>query len=360
MKKFLFIIQFDSFAKTLLPVIKQLLNNSNHCDVVLLKQKFYKKPWISNEILMLFENIKNQLNIFGAYKKRSVMNLIKDHKYDVVIVGTTYTGLIEKIYTHLQRHSLDTKLASGYVGALLTNNESGFIKGVYRRSFSNLIWVPGNESKETILSLNIINKNKTKIVATGLPRFDDLFEKINKIKSTPKKNIIFFEQPTFPKSKSERIFLVECLIKLAQIYNDKNIIIKPRFNKKIGHAHRPKYLLQDIIANIKNKPDNIKIAYNDIYELFETCELSLTISSTAGLESLLVNIPTLFINDFCNDENTYGSNDFNKFDAVVSFDDLLNKNIPTINYELVHNTLKFDGENTSQLTAELITLANHE
>jgi len=27
MKKFLFIIQFDSFAKTLLPVIKQLLNN---------------------------------------------------------------------------------------------------------------------------------------------------------------------------------------------------------------------------------------------------------------------------------------------------------------------------------------------
>ena len=33
---------------------------------------------------MLFENIKNQLNVFGAYKKRDTMSLIKENKYDVI------------------------------------------------------------------------------------------------------------------------------------------------------------------------------------------------------------------------------------------------------------------------------------
>ena len=69
MKKFLFIIQFDSFSKTLIPSIERLLDKGYSCDVVLLKQKFYKKPWVSNDILLLFEDIKDRLGFFGSYKK---------------------------------------------------------------------------------------------------------------------------------------------------------------------------------------------------------------------------------------------------------------------------------------------------
>ena len=360
MKKFLFIIQFDSFSKTPIPVIEHLLNNAHHCDVVLLKQKFYKKSWMSNDILLLFENIKNKLGIFGVYNKRTTMKFIKDNEYHVAIIGTTYTALIKKIDTHLKKYKLKTKLASGYVGALLSNNEESFIKGVQRRGFSDLIWVPGEEAKETILSLNIINNKKTKIVNTGLPRFDNLFEQLDEIKSFSKKNIIFFEQPTFPKNKHERIHLVEQLIHLAIIYKDHNIIIKPRFSEKIGHAHRPKYLLQNILAKINNKPNNIKISYNNIYDLFKECKLALTISSTAGLESLLAGIPTLFISDFCNNDNLYGSADFNKYNATISFEKLFNKEIPTINYKPLDKTITFDGKNTSRLTQELISLAKNE
>ena len=56
------------------------------------------------------------------------------------------------------------QIVSGYVGALLKNNNDGFVKGVKRRSFSDLIWVPGKEAKQQILSLNLINTSKTKIV----------------------------------------------------------------------------------------------------------------------------------------------------------------------------------------------------
>ena len=357
MKKILFIIQFDSFIKTLIPLMKALISQDYRCDVVLLKQKFYKKNWISKEILNLFSSIENKLNLFKVCKKRRVMQLIKENEYQSIVVGTTYTALLGKIDTHLKKHNLKTKLISGYVGALLSNNYDGFIKGVHRRAYSNLIWTPGKASKDYINSLNIIDRKKTKVVDTGLPRFDELYIRKNEIKASPKKDIIFFEQPTFPETKKERETLVNRLIELAILNKKCNVIIKPRFNKKIGHAHRPKYLLQDILYKIKNLPPNIKICNDNIYDLFKNCKLAITISSTAGLESLLVGIPTLFINDFCGNINKYGSDDFKKINATISFNKLFNNDIPDINYNMVKDIVRFDGKNTIRLLNEIMLLS---
>ena len=357
MKKFLFVIQYDSFCKTLVPVITFLVKKNFQCDVILLKQKFYKRPWLSDNILSLFDNIKSDLNSFNFYTNRKTLQIIKDINYDVITIGTSYTYFIEKLYKVLKQYNLKSKIVTGYVGALLKNNIDGFIKGVKRRSYSDLIWVPGIESKNQILSLNMINSEKTKISVTGLPRFDRLYNELESIKKENKTEIIFFEQPTFPKTKQERILLVEKLIKFAQFKKEDSFLIKPRFDAKVGHAHRPKYLLQDIFNKIKNKPKNIQISNDDIYDLFKKCKLSLTISSTAGLESLLCRIPTFFIKDFCKNKNFYGSNDFNEFNALVSFDDLYNDNLPKINYKPILNTLRFDGQNTRRLTKEIIFLS---
>ena len=127
MKNFLFIIQYDSFAKTLIPVIDHLLKNNYNCDVILLKQKFYKKPWLSDKILKLFENVENNLTIFGLYSKRKTFQIILKNKYDVITIGTSYTAIIPKIHKYLNQNNLKAKLVSGYVGALLKNNNEGFI-----------------------------------------------------------------------------------------------------------------------------------------------------------------------------------------------------------------------------------------
>ena len=106
MKAFLFIIQFDSFSKTLIPVIKYLLDNDYPCDIVLLKQKFYKKAWISKEILALFDNIKDDLGIFGLYSKRKTLQIIKKNNYSVITIGTTYTSLIERVHYESKKNKL--------------------------------------------------------------------------------------------------------------------------------------------------------------------------------------------------------------------------------------------------------------
>ena len=43
MKKILFIIQYDSFINTLIPVITKLNKNNFEIEIILLKSKFYKK-----------------------------------------------------------------------------------------------------------------------------------------------------------------------------------------------------------------------------------------------------------------------------------------------------------------------------
>ena len=53
--KFLFILQFDSFIKTLIPVVNQLKKRKITCDIVLYK-KFLKTNWINNSIISMLDN----------------------------------------------------------------------------------------------------------------------------------------------------------------------------------------------------------------------------------------------------------------------------------------------------------------
>ena len=89
MKNFLFVIQYDSFCKTLVPVITYLVKKNFQCDVILLKQKFYKRPWLSDNILSLFDNIKSDLNSFNFYTNRKTLQIVKDKNYDVITIGIT-------------------------------------------------------------------------------------------------------------------------------------------------------------------------------------------------------------------------------------------------------------------------------
>ena len=357
MKSVLFIIQFDSFIKTLIPVLKNLIQDNYKCDVILLKKRF-KKKWITSDIITLFHKIRLTNNSFHQIYQREAMQIVSNNKYDLIVIGTSNTRLINNVKKITTKYSLKTKIASGYVGALLQNDFKSFKKGLLRRSKSDLIWVPGIEAKNRILK--ILGKNKIQIINTGLPRFDELYRLKSNFKESNENNIVFFEQPTFPETKKERVNLVNKLIILAELNPNTKVIIKPRFSKKVGHAHRPKYLLQDIVNNSKKIPSNLLISNKDIYALFNNCKLALTISSTAGLESLLVKIPTYFITDFCCGVNKYGSDDFKNLNATISFEDILNNKFSEINYKRVTDILRFDGNNTIRLSDAFKELMSSE
>ena len=137
-----------------------------------------------------------------------------------------------------------------------------------------------------------------------------------------------------------------------------NLIIKPRFSQKIGHAHRMKFPLSDIVISIKNLSSNLLVSNKDLMKLYNRTKFAITISSTAGIETMLIGIPTYFINDFCNDKNIYGSSDFIDFNTVINSREIPEKTLPKINYNLAQSYLRFDGNNTKRLVEGLINITN--
>ncbi len=348
MSRFLFILQYDSFIKTLLPVIDKLSGKHN-VDLYLLQRSF-KKSWIDDNIIALMGERGYEI----GKNKNLYRRILSD--YDVIVIGSVGARFIVELRSFLTRHHLSSRIASGYVGALLKNHPTGFYKGVMRRSFTDLIWTPGTESRSRILNTGFVNTDRTEVVPTGLPRFDTLFQRSKTWQRKPE-TILYIEQPTFPASREERLALVNQLAAVANAYPDRKVVIKPRFNSKTGHAHPPKFLLPDLLEELKERPTNLIVSTGDLYTEFRRTDFALSISSTGALEAMLVGIPTYFIKDFCGETNRYGSSDFNISGNVVTFDMVINKQLPPVDFTKADTIMRFDGHNTDRLIEAMLALA---
>ena len=346
--KILFIIQYDSFVKTIIPIIKYINHKNINYKIILLNE-WYKKNWINEEIIQILSNYK-----YDIVKSNWVIYKYLKEDFNICILGTTGRRFMLKFSNYIIKQGSNSKIVTGYVGLTLNNDKYSFIRGVKRRAKSNLIFLPGIRTKKEILNTNLINTKKTKLI-TGLPRF----QKINRITKNTKitNNILFIEQPTFPETKEERELLIQQLIRYANENTDKNIIIKPRFSENVGHAHRPKFLLQNILKNM-SPPKNIVIKYNDLYDLFKNIDMSITISSTAGLESMYLGIPTYFIKDFCNNTNKYGTDYFSDLNAVIKFKNLFEKTLPKINFSKVNDYIDFKNSSDNNIAKEILKLSD--
>ena len=349
--KILFILQYDSFIRTLIPVIEEL-NNSVDTEIILYK-KWKERNWINESIIKLLNN--KEYSILGL---SSILKKIKQN-YNLIVIGSVGGRFISKISKYIINNNLTTKLATGYVGALLNNYPKGFLKGLNRRAETDYIWSPGLLFTKKIIASKIIDRNKTYIDTTGLPQLDKLYKETKMQNIKKRTQILFLEQPTFPKTKKERINLLFELNLLAKEFSDCKLIIKPRFPEKIGHAHRLKYPLTELINKIDNKESNLIFSNKELSELFPQTKFSLTISSTAGIESLLLGIPTYFINNYCKGINKYGSDDFNSFNTVTSINKIPDILSNKINYKLAKSFLCFDGNNTKRLTKGLLSIIKH-
>ena len=173
------------------------------------------------------------------------------------------------------------------------------------------------------------------------------------------KKILFIEQPTFPRSKEERLSLCDLLCDLARRNPDKQIVIKQRFDKKVGHAHVVKFLLSDLITH---PPENLVFDSHHIHDLItdSDIEYAVTLSSTAALEALIVGVPVYFLKDFGSCNNKYGVMDFAEIGTTISNNDLLGGKLPDVNWAKVEYYVKCDGKATERIVDFVLSQAHPE
>ena len=134
--------------------------------------------------------------------------------------------------------------------------------------------------------------------------------------------LTFAVQPSVPKSKQDRLRLLERAAAHARRHPDRQVLMKLRSlpGEHTTHIEADPYqLLVDSLA--EPAPANLQLVYGNMGEVLDRTDLLVTVSSTAALESMQRGIPTAILTDFGVRE-AHGNHYFVHSGCLASWDEL--------------------------------------
>lgn len=119
-------------------------------------------------------------------------------------------------------------------------------------------------------------------------------------RAAPPKVMTFFEQAILPESLEERRFLAVSLLGLCARYPHWRLQFKPRMARFGPAVNRAIYDLLDLARREAGGrlPENFTVVTAAVPELLAGSAVTLTVSSSAALESLIAGVPAVVISDF--------------------------------------------------------------
>ncbi|OIJ64195.1 DUF6716 putative glycosyltransferase [Streptomyces mangrovisoli] len=108
--------------------------------------------------------------------------------------------------------------------------------------------------------------------------------------------VVFAAQPSVPESRKDRAYLLERLIRHARRHPEREVLLKLR-SKPGEHTTHIEELPYQKLAQSQDLPANLKLVYGHMGEVLDRTDLLVTVSSTAALESLHRQIPTVLLTD---------------------------------------------------------------
>lgn len=128
-------------------------------------------------------------------------------------------------------------------------------------------------------------------------------------KAAPGRNrVLFATQGKVPRVKKDRILILQSLAKLAANRPDLDVVVKTRGEIGEFHTHHEPYhyaaLWQELVAAGEvHAPDALSFAAGSMAEQLANAVALVTVSSTAVLEAMALDIPVLLIDEFGISEN---------------------------------------------------------
>ncbi|WP_256104929.1 DUF6716 putative glycosyltransferase [Streptomyces sp. ODS05-4] len=132
--------------------------------------------------------------------------------------------------------------------------------------------------------------------------------------------LVFAAQPSVPATRAERAYLLERLVRHAELHPKREVVLKLR-SKPGEHTTHIEELPYQKLAARRPLPANLRLAYGHMGELLDRTDLLVTVSSTAALESLHRGVPTAVLTDFGVRE-ALGNHHFIGSGLLASFDHL--------------------------------------
>lgn len=216
------------------------------------------------------------------YKKpiQTISDILKNiNRDDIHIVGAKNTILNEHI-----KNNPDKIILSLYPGIIL-DQPWAFI-GRLRADIVILNSLKDYNEYKKICNIFKVRFNGFLLGATW-------YNKTESIKEIQEKRyIVFFEQIDIPKTKENRIKLLDKIFKLAKRYPNRNFLIKSREeynNTKLSLYNLSKELIL---------PKNLNFTKLQTCDLIQNLDLGISISSSTSIEALIAGKNYIIISDF--------------------------------------------------------------
>lgn len=244
---------------------------------------FYSAIIIENLCKKYCINNKNAL-IFTLEKE-----LIEKYDQIILAVGNSYVNkFFSFLYNNFQKKTNRPIIISIFAGAIFEDTNS-----ILCRLNSDYLFV--NSAKDLIKAkaLKKETASRCEIISYGFSTLKD-----QKAESCLKNTICFIDQVKFPKTKTERVYVLKCLIRLAKLYpNFKIILIKRgRIGEKTVHKNSIPY--DRLLKTFKTIPSNFSIQAADIESSIQNMRLCISLSSTVLFEAWMNGISGVAIKDF--------------------------------------------------------------
>lgn len=139
--------------------------------------------------------------------------------------------------------------------------------------------------------------------------------------------VTFAAQPSAPADRRDRLYLLRRAAEHARRHPDREVLVKLRSRPGEHTTHIEEHPYQKLVRHLPDRPGNLHLVYGHMGEVLDRTDLSVTVSSTAALESMHRGIPTAVLTDLGVRE-TLGNHHFLGSGCLASWDRLDEGHVP--------------------------------
>ncbi|MCK8677112.1 DUF6716 putative glycosyltransferase [Streptomyces lichenis] len=242
------------------------------------------------------------------------LRVLADEGYDVVVlalVGGTVQAVLHAVAAlGLARRPV---IVTGYVGVVYEKLADGLL---LRHGADVVLANSAADARRFRAVYEGVGADASAVVRAALPFLGGAPYAPESGRDT----LVFAAQPSVPAGRAERAYLLDRLVRHAELHPGREVVLKLR-SKPGEHTTHIEELPYQRLAARRPLPPNLVLAYGHMGELLDRTDLLVTVSSTAALESLHRGVPTAILTDFGVRE-ALGNHHFIGSGLLASFDHL--------------------------------------
>jgi hypothetical protein len=220
------------------------------------------------------------------------LNTLRHESYDIVVLALV-GGAVQAMLHGLRALELPNRpvVVTGYVGVVYEKLADGLL---LRHGADVVLANSRHDAQRFRAVYDGVGADFSSVTEAALPFLGGTRYAAQEGRDT----VVFAAQPSVPLTRADRAYVLQRLIRHAELHPNREVLLKLRSQVGEQTTHVEEYPYQRLAEKVPGGlPANLKLVYGNMGAVLDRTDLLVTVSSTAALESLHRRIPTAVLTD---------------------------------------------------------------